>query len=203
MRARSLRVFLLLLSASVCLRLNAQTTQGSFQTQQTQGSAAAAAANAEAGNPESGPSSEITSEARKLHLRLGTVWVGAAYSHFSGPYFYPYGPYGFYPGNWVTASFWYPVWGPYPFFGPGYFAYNVGRGELRLAAEPKGAEVYIDGGYAGTADRLKDMWLGPGAYDLAVSASGYEAFHQRVYVLSGKTLKITAKLGTAGEKEKL
>ena len=148
----------------------------------------------------------MPSEAGKLHLRLGTVWVGAGYSHFSGayPYFYPWGPYGFYPEAWVAASFWYPMWGPYPFYGPGYFAYNDGRGELRLAAEPKGAAVYIDGAYAGTADRLKSMWLDPGAYDLTVSADQHDSFQQRVYVLSGKSLKITAKLNTSsGVKEKL
>src|SRR4029077_1247944 len=50
------------------------------------------------------------------------------------------------------------------------------------------------GAYAGTADRLKSMWLDPGAYDLTVSAKDRESFHQRVYVLSGKSLKITAKL---------
>jgi hypothetical protein len=111
------------------------------------------------------------------------------------------GPFGFYPGDWVGASLWYPVWGPYPYYGPGSFAYNNGRGEVRLTADPKVAEVYIDGGYAGTADKLKSLWLDPGAYDLTVSAAGRESFHQRVYVLSGKSLKITASL-VADAKEK-
>ena len=130
--------------------------------------------------------------------------MGAGYSRFSGP-IYPYGypypyasaPFGLYPGDWVGASFWYPLWGPYPYYGPGYFAYNSGRGEVRLAADPKDARVYIDGGYAGTADKLKDMWLDPGAYDLTLSAPGREDFHQRLYVLSGKLLKISARLEAA------
>jgi hypothetical protein len=95
------------------------------------------------------------------------------------------------------------MWGGYPYYGPGSFNYDNGRGEVRLTADPKVAEVYIDGAYAGTADRLKSMWLDPGAYDLTVSAKDRESFHQRVYVLSGKSLKITAKLGTDGAKEKL
>jgi hypothetical protein len=95
------------------------------------------------------------------------------------------------------------MWGGYPYSGPGSFNYNSGRGEVRLTADPKVAEVYIDGAYAGTADRLKSMWLDPGAYDLTVSAKDRESFHQRVYVLSGKSLKITAKLGSDGTKEKL
>ena len=157
--------------------------------------------------PQPGKSPQGTSDKRKWHLRLGGVAVGAGYSHFSGPiypYSYPfpyYAPYGFYPGDWVTASLWYPLWSP-PFYGPGYFAYNNGRGEVRLTADPKDARVYIDGGYAGTADKLKNLWLDPGAYDLTVSAPGREDFRERVYLLSGKSLKITATLSAAVVKEK-
>ena len=149
---------------------------------------------------------EIPVEKSKIRWHLGTISVGTGYSSgpYYGPYgFYPYGPYGLYPGDWVYSSLWYPVWGGYPYYGPGFFNYNNGRGEVRLTADPKVAEVYIDGAYAGTADRLKSMWLDPGAYDLTVSAKDRESFHQRVYVLSGKSLKITAKLGSDGTKEKL
>jgi hypothetical protein len=144
-------------------------------------------------------------EKKNFRWRLGTVSVGAGYSHFSGPYYpcsYPYwyAPVGYYPADWVAASVWYPLWSPYPRYGPGSFSYNSGRGEVRLTTEPKAAEVYIDGGYAGTADKLKNLWLDPGAYDLTVTAAGLEDFHQRVYVLSGKTLKITAKLSASKEK---
>ncbi|MGC2195953.1 MAG: PEGA domain-containing protein [Terriglobales bacterium] len=149
---------------------------------------------------------QTPADKRKLRVRLGGFSVGAGYSHFSGPLSYPYGypyrPFGFYPGVWVGASFWYPVWSPYPYYGPGSFAHNNGRGELRLTAEPKVAEVYIDGGYAGTADKLKSLWLDPGAYDLTLSSAGREPFHQRVYVLSGKSLKITAKLSPDETREK-
>jgi hypothetical protein len=96
---------------------------------------------------------------------------------------------------------WYPIWSPY--YPPGHFDFNDGRGEIRLSVDPKMAEVYIDGAYAGTADRLKSMWLDPGAYDLTVAAGDRESFHQRVYVLSGKSLKITAKLNADSGKEKL
>jgi hypothetical protein len=131
---------------------------------------------------------------RRFHLRLGTIALGAGYSHFSGPAYYPYGPYPFSPLGWEYSAFWFPYWGPYPFFAPGYFANGSAKGEVRLAAEPRTAEVYLDRAYAGTADHLKNMWLEPGAYDLSVAAIGREDFHQRIYVLSGKSLKITAKL---------
>jgi len=153
-------------------------------------------------------SQQDTPDKRSWHLRLGGVAVGAGYTHFSGPiypYSYPfpyYAPYGFYPGDWVTASLWYPLWSPSPFYGPAYFAYNNGRGEVRLTADPRDARVYIDGGYAGTADKLKNLWLDPGAYDLTVSAPGRQDFHERLYLLSGKSLKITAKLNPTVVKEK-
>src|SRR5947209_2113381 len=52
---------------------------------------------------------------RKTHLHLGTVSVGASYSHFSGwPYPYGHGPYGYYPyDGFSSALLWSPVWGPY------------------------------------------------------------------------------------------
>jgi hypothetical protein len=150
---------------------------------------------------------DSSSEKRKWRLRLGGVSVGAGYTHFSGPiypYAYPYAytPFGFYPGDWVAASYWYPVSSLYPYYRPGAFGYGDGRGEVRLTAEPKTAEVYIDGGYAGTAEKLKTLWLDPGAYDLTLSAEGHDPFHQRLYVLSGKSLRITAKLNPEQAKEK-
>jgi hypothetical protein len=150
---------------------------------------------------------DAPAEKRKFRLRLGGVSLGASYSHFSGPYYYPYAypfgypPFGFYPGDWVTASFWYPIASPYPYYAPDAFHYGDGRGEIRLTTEPKEAKVFIDGGYAGTGDKLKTLWLDPGAYDLTVSAPGREDFHQRLYVLTGKSLKITAKLDPEQTKE--
>jgi hypothetical protein len=155
-------------------------------------------------SPNSSPAAKTEGD-RKYHLRLGTIMVGGAY--FSGPRYYPYGPYGWYP--YYGAAFWDPFWGPYSSFAylPN-LAYATDKGEVRLAADPKQAEVYIDGAYAGTADHLKTMWLDPGAYDLSVSHSGRENFHQRIYILTGKSLKITAKLppqssvtGTKEEKQ--
>ncbi|MGA8151221.1 MAG: PEGA domain-containing protein [Terriglobales bacterium] len=127
----------------------------------------------------------------RLHLRLGTIFLGAGYSRVSGPGYYPYD---FYPLGAEYSAFWFPYWGPYPFLAPGYFGYGSAKGKVRLSAEPKTAEVYLDHAYAGTADHLKNIWLEPGAYDLSLAAAGHEAFRQRIYVLSGKSLKITAKL---------
>jgi hypothetical protein len=134
---------------------------------------------------------------RKWHLHLGTVSVGAGYSRFSSPFYDPYSFYPFPPsilpgfGTRYSSRFWDPYWGY--FYPAGYFSYNDGKGEVRLAA-PKQADVYLDNAYAGKAEKLKSIWLQPGAYDLSVSNSDHASYHQRIYVLSGKSLRITAKL---------
>ena len=137
----------------------------------------------------------------RYRLRLGGLAVGAGYSYFSGPIFpygYAYGPYGYYPYTGVFSSvFWEPFGGGFPFYPAGYFRPGDGKGEVRLTTDPKDASVYLNGGYAGTADHLKSVWLEPGAYDLSVSASDRKTYEQRIYVLSGKSLKITAKLGAS------
>jgi hypothetical protein len=192
------------LASLTSMPLNAQSAESSSVKGETQDVTAGNTAKSSEQNTDQ----DATPEKRKFHWRLGGVSVGAGYSHFSGPYYspyaypYAYAPFGLYPGDWVAASFWYPISSPYPFYGPGSFGYGDGRGEVRLTAEPRAAEVYIDGGYAGTADKLKTLWLDPGAYDLTVSAGGREPFHQRLYVLSGKSLKITAKLNPEQPKEK-
>ena len=128
---------------------------------------------------------------RKTHFKLGTVSVGGGYSHVSGYPWYPYGPYGY--RSYYAYGFWDPFWSPSSPY-PVDLAYGSGKGELQLKADPKDAEVFIDGAYAGTVQRLKNIWLDPGAYDLSFSAAGREPFQRRVYVLTGKMLSISAKL---------
>jgi hypothetical protein len=142
---------------------------------------------------------ESSTQKPHFHLKLGTITVGAGYSHWSGyPYssyypYYAYEPYGFYPYPYFGAYSpwpWEPFWGGYSSLAyPG-----ADKGEVRLTGAPKTAQVFLDGAYAGTADKLKSMWLKPGAYDLSVSTPNRKSFHQRIYVLSGKSLKITADL---------
>jgi hypothetical protein len=136
-----------------------------------------------------GADTKVVSPKPKTHIRLAGISVGVGYSHFSGPYYgYPYwsgwGPY--YSPFWDFYSPW-----MYPGFYNG-FAQGPGMGEVKLKAESASAEVFLDGAYAGTADRLKSMWLEPGAYTLEVKADGRTAFSRRIYVLSGKSLRIDA-----------
>ena len=145
--------------------------------------------------------SENASSGHKWHVRLGTVTVGASYA--SGPgFFYPafYGydfyPYAFDPffvSSFYSSFFYGPHYGPY--VGGLDYAPDKGKVELSLSSkDAKTAEVYIDDAYAGMAKKLKSMWLQPGAYNLMVTAPDGSSFQQRIYVLSGKSLKVSAHL---------
>jgi hypothetical protein len=140
----------------------------------------------------------------RSHVHLGTIGFGFSYTHFPAG-FYPYYGYGLYPFGY--GPFYSPFYSPFaygfydPFYGPYYpgiyggsLAYGVDKGEVKLSTSGKGAQVYLDGAFAGPADKLKTMWLDPGAYNLSVSAPGQQKFEQRIYVISGKTLKIRAQL---------
>ena len=113
-------------------------------------------------------------------VRLGGVSVGGGYARgfFYRPY-YSYGP---------CCMGYDPFWSATPWYYPGYStAPEAGKVVLQHAAPD--AQVYIEGGYAGEAGKLKSLRLQPGVYDLEVrSVAGN--FQQRIYVLSGKTLKI-------------
>ena len=131
----------------------------------------------------------------KTHVRLGTVTVAASYTHFPDGFFAPFWGYGFYPGIFGYEPLFYEPFYYSSFYGPSLpdLAYHPDKGEVRLEAKPSSASVYLDDAYAGTAGKLKHIWLAPGAYDLTVARADGSMFQQRIYVLSGKSLKIKAK----------
>jgi len=138
---------------------------------------------------------EIHSQTR---VKLGGISLGGFYRHYSGFDYYPY----YYP---YSSALWgvmpYSLW-PYPdfspaFYHPGYysgFSRSDGMGEVRLLTSEKTAAIFLDGAYAGVAEDLKSIWLEPGAYTLEVQGHGNERFKKRIYVLSGKTVKVNAAL---------
>ena len=137
----------------------------------------------------------------KAHVRLGTVTVAASYTHFPDGFFAPFWGYGFYPGVFAYEPLFYEPFYYSSFYGPSLpdLAYHSDKGEIRLEAKPASASVYLDDAYAGTAGKLKHIWLPPGAYDLTVARADGSMFHQRIYVLSGKSLKIKAKFVTPSD----
>ncbi|HEV2991096.1 MAG TPA: PEGA domain-containing protein [Candidatus Angelobacter sp.] len=173
--------------ASNPTQAGATHSQEKTPTQDTQSSLAAS---------DSKSDSQSDEHHHRFHVRLGTIGVGAGYTRFSGPFFYNPFLFGFYPYSFGYSPFFYDPFFYSPFYSPGYyggFSYSNGKGEVKLSGAPKTAEVYLNGGYAGVAGKLKSIWLEPGAYDLSVSSSGSGTFHQRIYVLSGKSLKIAVK----------
>ena len=121
-------------------------------------------------------------QSTRPRVRFGGFTVNAAYSYYSGPRYYPY--YGY--GPW--AGYGWPYYAAYssfffsPYVYPGFFSgygYGPSLGEIKLKTDDPNAWVYLDGGLAGKAEKLK---------------SGSKRFGQKVYVLSGKTLRLTADL---------
>lgn len=118
----------------------------------------------------------------KPRVRFAGDAVGAGYGYYGGfPYFSPF----------YYDSFYY---GFAPFH-PGYFSgfgYGPGLGEVKPITSGKAGEVFLDGAYAGEAAKLKSMWLDPGAYNLEIKNAGRSIYERRIYVLTGKTLRIHA-----------
>jgi PEGA domain len=143
----------------------------------------------------------------------GTYSSGGRYytyapRYYYSPRYYGYRPYYFYRPNFYTAfSFGY---GPY---GRGYFYYDTfydsyvfyprtivrygdyGRygyptGDLRLDIEPRDAQVYIDGAYAGLVDDFDGVFqslrLEAGQYHVEVVLPGFETLNFDVYIRPGE-----------------
>jgi hypothetical protein len=102
----------------------------------------------------------------------GVVIVG-------GGFYRPYGP-----------AWWGPGWyGPYG--GP--YAVVPFTGQVKIKTNDKNAAVFVDGGYAGPASKLKKFALRPGTHDIELrDPSGHAFYQERVQVIPGKTLQINA-----------
>ncbi|HEU0140020.1 MAG TPA: PEGA domain-containing protein [Bryobacteraceae bacterium] len=137
--------------------------------------------------PEKNEESATVQRVKHRRIRLGGINVSAGYSHHSGywrPYWYPYGDPWYSP---FSYGFYSPFYHPGHYYG---FRQQDGMGEVKLRSVDEDASVYLDGAYAGTAKDLKSMWLEPGAYNLEIRSDGTQQFSKRIYVLSGKTLRL-------------
>jgi hypothetical protein len=103
---------------------------------------------------------------------------------FIGGYFGPgfYGP--AYYGPWYG-----PGWGwggPY-----GYYEGAPTTGSVKIDTKDKNAEVYVDGGYAGTVAEPKTFRLRPGDHNIELrDRDGKSIYQERVDVIAGKTTKL-------------
>src|SRR6187401_1786373 len=106
-----------------------------------------------------------------IHGGFGYGW-GHPYGWGWGPYWgygYAWGPYG---------------WGPWGY--PGYYGYGYygNWASVRIEAQPKTAEVFVDGSPAGIVDNF-DSWyqnlnLMPGQHDLAIYMTGFRTLHRNM-----------------------
>jgi PEGA domain len=84
-----------------------------------------------------------------------------------------------------------------PWWGPAYVPYGYApaqyTGEVKIVTERKEASIYVDGGYAGRADKLKKFPLQSGNHNIELRDSdGRTLYQERVQVIAGKTTKIHA-----------
>ena len=95
---------------------------------------------------------------------------------------YPYAYRAWWPG-------WDWGWSPYS-----YYSERVpATGEVKLISPAKDASVYIDGGFAGRADKLKKFPLPLGTHDIELrDQSGHLLHQERVQVIRGKTVDVNA-----------
>ena len=137
-------------------------------------------------------------------VRITGITVGAGYSRgwpgygFYGPrYWSPawYGPGTFGPGWGWYDPFWYSPLAVHPGYWTGFGA-GEGMGEVKLETEAKAASVYIDGAYAGPVKDRRNMWLRPGTYEIRLRDGDKRVYAQRIYVLSGKTLRVRPEFTT-------
>jgi hypothetical protein len=95
---------------------------------------------------------------------------------FYDPWFNPYG-------------FGYGVYPPYA-YGP---AYGPGA-SLRIQAEPRETEVFVDGYFAGNVDDFDGFFqrlhLEPGEHEVTLYLGGHRTSRQNVYLQPGKTFRI-------------
>ena len=100
-----------------------------------------------------------------------------------------------------------PFWGPfYPYaYGPYPYAARP-QADVKIEAEPKQAQVYVDGYYAGVVDDFdgvfKRLHTSPGGHAITLHLEGYRTVTQNIYASPDSTYKLreTMEKLAAGEK---
>jgi hypothetical protein len=109
----------------------------------------------------------------------GRVAVFAGPRFNAGPQIVPYAGFGYYD----------PFYAPYAYRHYAVFR-SPNSGEVKLDTKVKDAQVFINGAYAGTAGKLKNIRLRPGSYNIELRAPGVPAYSERIYVIAGKTVHV-------------
>lgn len=104
------------------------------------------------------------------------------------------------PVVFIGGYFYYPSWGPYPWWPrtaypyPYYPAYYDTRAVLRVLVTPRHTAVYVDGFYAGIVDDFNGYFEGlplpPGGHEIELYLDGHRTLRYRMYFSPGQTLKL-------------
>jgi len=129
----------------------------------------------------------------------GYPYYGHARPYYYYPYAFGYGPHGrgyFYFDLHYNSYVFYPsTVVRYDNYGSYYGDYGYPTGELRLQVRPRDAQVFIDGGYAGTVDdfdgTFQSLRLEGGEYQVEIVLPGYEPLDFDVRITPGE--KVTYK----------
>ena len=63
---------------------------------------------------------------------------------------------------------------------------------MEISSNPEGAEIEIDGAFAGTTSRIKK--LGPGEYKIKITMDGYKSWERKIRVEAGEEIPIAVEL---------
>ena len=113
---------------------------------------------------------------------------GYPYRYYGYPY--PYYGYSYYDPAFTGSFYWSShAWQSGAYYSGGNFDSDLGK--LRLDMQPREAEVYIDGYYAGVVDdfdgQLQGLRLEAGNYRVQVSLPGFQPLDIDVHVQPGRT----------------
>ena len=108
-------------------------------------------------------------------------YYGYPNSYYGYRYYDPY-----FVGNFYWTNH---AWQPVPYYYGTSVDYDLGK--LRIDMQPREAEVYIDGNYAGVVDdfdgRLQGLRLEAGNYSVEVALPGFVPLRFDVHVQAGRT----------------
>jgi hypothetical protein len=118
-------------------------------------------------------------------------WYPYGYGAFGLGYFY-YDPYTWYAHDPYYSS------GRYGYYGGGYAGSGYYTGEVRLRVEPRHAEVYVDGYFAGHVDDFDGTFQGlrleEGPYKIEIVAPGFEPLEFDIRIQPGRKITYRGEL---------
>ena len=100
-----------------------------------------------------------------------------------------------------VAPFYDPFWPPY--YAPWVYPYAGGRpaSEIRVQVEPKQAEVFVDGYYAGLVSDVGRLRVTPGGHVVSLYLEGYRTISENIYARPDSTFKLHENMARLGEGE--